>query len=87
VTAALQAARTRRTATRLHFLFLPRHQNFRFAFRVTPEHIFDCRSCGRDVNEASVSTAERVANLIRRLGTSGAVAEKDAQRLDGLLGE
>jgi hypothetical protein len=36
LTTALQAARTRRTATRLHFLFLPRCQNFRFAFRVTP---------------------------------------------------
>jgi hypothetical protein len=86
VTAA-QAARTRRTATRLHFLFLPRWQNFRFAFRVTPERIFDCRSCGRDLNQASLSTAERVANLIRRLGKSGAAEEKDARRLDGLLGE
>ena len=39
VTAALQAARTRRTATRLDFLFLPHRQNFRFAFRVSPECI------------------------------------------------
>jgi hypothetical protein len=39
MTAALQAARTRRTATRLHFLFLPHGHNFHFAFRVTPERV------------------------------------------------
>src|SRR2546430_1528896 len=40
VAAALRAARTRRTATRLQFLFFPRGENFRLMFRYQPRAQF-----------------------------------------------